>query len=466
MPKGPKAVLFCDTTFRDAHQSLLATRMKTEHMIPIAERHDEAGFYSMEMWGGATFDTCMRFCGDDPWERIRVIRRHLKKTKTQMLLRGQNIVGYRNYADDVLIEFIKKAVYNGIDIFRIFDALNDFRNLEVAIKTVIDEGAHAQGTICYAISPVHTVEHYVSKAKELESMGVHTICIKDMAGMIAPYITHNIVKGMRDQGITLPIDIHCHYTSGMGAMSYIKGVEAGANIVDVAITPMSVQTSQPAIEVMSAAWMGTEWDPGIDMKVCIELADYWKEIRPLYAAFDLAQKYPDAGILTSQVPGGMMSNFLSQLQQANALHRLPEVMAEMPRVQEDFGWPPLVTPSSQIVGTQAVLNVLMGRYKMCPNESKQYMRGYYGRPPAPINEEARKAIIGAEKPITCRPADMLEPELPKAKELVAHVMEKEEDIISAAIYPQVAPKFLEERMAKKIKVDVELAKQSTQFYPV
>lgn len=466
MAKGPKAVLFCDTTFRDAHQSLLATRMKTEHMVPIAERHDEAGFYSMEMWGGATFDTCMRFCGDDPWERLRVIRRHLKKTKTQMLLRGQNVVGYRNYADDVLIEFIKKAVFNGMDIFRCFDALNDYRNLEVAIKTVIDEGAHAQGTICYAISPVHTVEYYVKLAKELESMGVHSICIKDMAGMIAPYITYDIVKGMRDAGITLPINIHCHYTSGMAAMAYIKGVEAGANIVDVAISPMSVQTSQPAIEVMSAAWQGTEWEPGIDMKVCIELAEYWKNIRPLYAAFDLAQKWPDATILTSQVPGGMMSNFLSQLQQANSLHRLPEVLDEMPRVQEDFGWPPLVTPSSQIVGTQAVLNVLMGRYKMCPNETKQYMRGYYGRPPAPINEEARKMIIGDEKPITSRPADNLEPELPKAKEMIAHVMEKEEDIISCAIYPQVAPKFLEERMAKKLQVDIELAKQSTQFYPV
>lgn len=471
MAKGPKAVKICDTTFRDAHQSLLATRMRTEHMVPIAEKHDEAGFYSMEMWGGATFDTCMRFCGDDPWERLRVIRRHLKKTKTQMLLRGQNIVGYRNYADDVLIEFIKRAVYNGMDIFRIFDALNDFRNLEVAIRTVIDEGAHAQGTICYAISPVHTVEYYVNKAKELASMGVHSICIKDMAGMIAPYITYEIVKGMREAGITLPINLHCHYTSGMASMAYLKGIEAGATkegdiIIDCAISPMSVQTSQPAIEVMCAALKGTDYDPDLNMNVLIEIADYWKEIRPLYAEFDLAQKWPDATILISQVPGGMMSNFLSQLRQANALHRLPEVLEEMPRVQEDFGWPPLVTPSSQIVGTQAVLNVLMGRYKMCPNESKQYMRGYYGRPPAPINEEARKMIIGDEKPIECRPADMLEPELPKAKELVAHVMEKPEDIISAALYPQVAPKFLEERMAKKLKVDIELAKQSSEFYPV
>lgn len=466
MAKGPKAVLITDTTFRDAHQSLLATRMRTEHMIPIAEKHDEIGFYSMEMWGGATFDTCMRFCGDDPWERLRVIRRHLKKTKTQMLLRGQNIVGYRNYADDVLTEFIKRAVFNGMDIFRCFDALNDYRNLEVAIKTVLDEGAHAQGTICYAISPVHTVEHYVGKAKELESMGVQSIAIKDMAGIIAPYITYDIVKGMRKAGITVPIQLHCHYTSGMGSMAYMKGVEAGANIIDCAISPMSVQTSQPSIEVMCSAFEGTEFDTGLNLEPMIELADYWKEVRPQYAAFDLAQKYPDAGILVSQVPGGMMSNFLSQLQQANALDRLPDVLKEMPRVQEDFGWPPLVTPSSQIVGSQAVLNVLMGRYKMCTNEVKQYMRGYYGRPPAPINEKARKAIIRDEKPITCRPADKLEPELPKAKEMIAHVMEKEEDVISCAIYPQVAPDFLEERMAKKLKVDVKLAEQSTQFYPV
>ena len=459
-------VLITDTTMRDAHQSLLATRMRTEHMIPIAEKHDEVGFYSMECWGGATFDTCMRFCGDDPWERLKVLRRHLKKTKTQMLLRGQNVVGYRNYADDVLIEFIKKAVANGMDIFRVFDALNDYRNIEVAVKTVIDEGAHAQGTICYAISPVHTVEYYVKLARDLESMGCQSICIKDMAGMIAPYVTYDIVKGVRDAGVKLPIQIHCHYTSGMAAMAYMKGIEAGADIIDCAISPMSCQTSQPAIETMVATFRGTEYDTGLDLKLLTEIAEYWKGVRPHYTEFDLAQKYPDANILISQVPGGMMSNFLSQLSQANALHRLPEVLEEIPRVQEDFGWPPLVTPSSQIVGSQAVLNVLMGRYKMCTNEVKQYMRGYYGRPPAPINEEARKMIIGDEKPIDCRPADMLESELPKAREMCGAIMEKEEDIISCAIYPQVAPKFLEERMAKKLKVDIELAKQSSEFYPV
>ena len=458
-------VKITDTTMRDGHQSLLATRMKTEHILPILEKHDAAGFHSLEVWGGATFDTCMRFCGDDPWERLRVIKRHVK-TPTQMLLRSQNVVGYRHYADDVLVEFIKKAVVNGMDIFRIFDALNDIRNMEKSIETVIKEGGQAQGTVCYAISPVHNLEYYVKMARELEGLGCHSICIKDMAGIIAPYIVYDIVKAMKDAGIKIPIQLHCHYTSGMGAMAYLKAVEAGCDIIDCAISTMANQTSQPAIETMTATFRGTEWDPGMDLKLLTEIADYWKEVRSQYAEFDLSSKWPDANILLSQVPGGMMSNFLSQLQQQNALHRLPEVLKEMPRVQEDFGWPPLVTPSSQIVGTQAVMNVLFGRYKICTNEVKLYMRGYYGRPPAPINEEARKQIIGDEQPITVRPADLLEPELPKAREMCGAVMEKEEDIISCALYPQVAPKFLEDRMAKKLKIDLELAKQGSEFYPV
>jgi oxaloacetate decarboxylase alpha subunit len=407
----------------------------------------------------------MRFCGDDPWERLKVIRRHVK-TPTQMLLRSQNVVGYRHYADDVLVEFIKKAVFNGMDIFRIFDALNDIRNMEKSIETVIQEGGHAQGTVCYAISPVHNLEYYVKMARELEGLGCHSICIKDMAGIIAPYIVYDIVRAMKDAGIKIPIQLHCHYTSGMGAMAYMKAVEAGCDIIDCAISTMANQTSQPAVETMAASFKGTEWDPGMDLKLLTEIADYWKEVRNEYAEFDLSPKWPDANILVSQVPGGMMSNFLSQLQQQDALHRLPEVLEEMPRVQKDFGWPPLVTPSSQIVGTQAVMNVLFGRYKICTNEVKLYMRGYYGRPPAPINEEARKQIIGDEQPITVRPADLLEPELPKAKEMCGDVMEKEEDIISCALYPQVAPKFLEERMAKKLKIDLVLAKQGSEFYPV
>jgi pyruvate/oxaloacetate carboxyltransferase len=458
-------VKITDTTMRDGHQSLLATRMKTEHILPILEKHDAAGFHSLEVWGGATFDTCMRFCGDDPWERLKVIKRHVK-TSTQMLLRSQNVVGYRHYADDVLVEFIKKAVFNGMDIFRIFDALNDIRNMEKSIETVIQEGGHAQGTVCYAISPVHNLKYYVKMARELEGLGCHSICIKDMAGIIAPYIVYDIVRAMKDAGIKIPLQLHCHYTSGMGAMAYMKAVEAGCDIIDCSISTMANQTSQPAVETMAASFKGTEWDPGMDLKLLTEIADYWKEVRKEYAEFDMSPKWPDANILVSQVPGGMMSNFLSQLQQQDALHRLPEVLEEMPRVQEDFGWPPLVTPSSQIVGTQAVMNVLFGRYKICTNEVKLYMRGYYGRPPAPINEEARKQIIGDEQPITVRPADLLEPELPKAKEMCGDVMEKEEDIISCALYPQVAPKFLEERMAKKLKIDLVLAKQGSEFYPV
>lgn len=459
-------VKITDTTMRDAHQSLLATRMRTEHLVPVLEKHDEVGFHSMEVWGGATFDTCMRYCGDDPWERLKVIKRHLKKTPTQMLLRAQNVVGYKHYADDVLVEFIKKAIDNGMDIFRIFDALNDVRNMEKSIETVVKEGAHAQGTMCYAITPVHTVEYYVNLGKQLEELGCHSLCIKDMAGIIPPYVAYDIVKGLKDAGIKIPIQLHCHYTSGMASMAYMKAIEAGCDIIDCAISTMSNQTSQPAVETMAAAFKGTDYETDVNVELCAELAEYWKDVRAEYAEFDMAPKWPDAKVLVYQCPGGMMSNFLSQLKQADALDKLGEVFEEMPRVQEDFGWPPLVTPSSQIVGTQAVMNVLAGRYKMCTNEVKQYMRGYYGRPPAPINEEARKQIIKDEKPIDCRPADLIEPELPKAKELVAPIMEKEEDIISVALYPQVGMKFLEERMAKKLKIDIELAKQGTEFYPV
>ncbi|MDF9406831.1 pyruvate carboxylase subunit B [Pelotomaculum isophthalicicum JI] len=454
-----------DTTLRDGHQSLLATRMRTEHMLPILDKHDAVGFHSLEMWGGATFDTCMRFCGDDPWERLKEIRQRVK-TPLQMLLRGQNVVGYRNYADDVLTEFIKKAVSNGMDIFRIFDALNDTRNMEKAIEVVIDEGAHAQATVVYTISPVHNTEYYVKLAKTLESMGAHSICIKDMAGILAPYPAYEIIKAMKDAGIKIPIQLHCHYTSGMGAMAYLKAIEAGVDVIDCAISTMALQTSQPAIETMCASLAGTGHDPGFDFKILTEIAEYWKKVREQYAEFDVASKSVDTNVMVYQIPGGMMSNFISQLSQQNALHRLPEVLEELPRARQDFGYPPLVTPTSQIVGTQAVMNVLLGRYKVNTSETIQYMRGYYGRSPAPVNEEVRKKIIGDEQPITCRPADMLEPELPAAKELCAAFMEKEEDIISCALYPQVAPKFLEERMAGKLKVDFELAKKGEGTYPV
>ncbi|OPY59199.1 MAG: Methylmalonyl-CoA carboxyltransferase 5S subunit [Pelotomaculum sp. PtaU1.Bin065] len=367
----------------------------------------------------------------------------------------------------MLTEFIKKAVADGMDIFRIFDALNDTRNMEKAVEVVIAEGAHAQATVVYTISPVHNTEYYVELAKTLEKMGAHSICIKDMAGILAPYPAYEIIKAMKDAGIKIPIQLHCHYTSGMGAMTYLKAMEAGVDIIDCAISSMALQTSQPAIETMCASLAGTGYDPGFDLKILTEIAEYWKGIREQYAEFDVASKSVDTNVMIYQIPGGMMSNFISQLSQQNALHRLPEVLEELPRVREDFGYPPLVTPTSQIVGTQAVMNVLLGRYKVNTSETIQYMRGYYGRSPAPINEEVRKMIIGDEQPITCRPADMLEPELPAAKELCAAFMEKEEDIVSCAIYPQVAPKFLEERMAGKLKVDHELAKQGGgAAYPV
>lgn len=437
-----------DTTLRDGHQSLLATRMRTEHILPILEKHDAAGFHSLEMWGGATFDTCMRFCGDDPWERLKEIKSRVK-TPLQMLLRGQNVVGYRNYADDVLTEFIKKAVYNGMDIFRIFDALNDVRNLEKAMEVVIAEGAHAQPTVVYTISPVHNTEYYVKVAKTLESMGAHSISIKDMAGILAPYPAYEVVKAMKDAGIKVPIQLHCHYTSGMGAMAYLKAVEAGVDVIDCAISSMALQTSQPAVETMCAALKGTEYDPGMDLGLLTEISEYWKGVREQYAEFDVASKSVDTNVMIYQIPGGMMSNFISQLSQQNALDRLPEVLEELPRARADFGYPPLVTPTSQIVGTQAVLNVLLGRYKVNTSETTQYMRGYYGQPPAPINEEVRKQIIGDEQPITCRPADMLEPELPAAREQCADMIEKEEDVLSYVLYPQVAPEFFKQRKEKK-----------------
>lgn len=455
-----------DTTLRDGHQSLLATRMKTEHMLPILEEHDAVGFYSLEMWGGATFDTCMRFCGDDPWERLKTIRQRVK-TPLQMLLRGQNVVGYRHYADDVLTEFIKKAVFSGMDIFRIFDALNDIRNMEKAMAVAVAEGAHVQATVVYTVSPVHNTAYYVKLAKALTNMGAHSICIKDMAGILAPYPAYDIVKSMKEAGISIPIHLHCHYTGGMGAVSYMKGIEAGADAIDCAISSMALQTSQPAVETMCVSLAGTEKDPGFDFKLLTKIADYWKNIRAQYGEFDVAPKIVDVKVMAYQIPGGMTSNFISQLSRQNALHRLPEVLEELPRVRADFGYPPLVTPTSQIVGTQAVMNVLLGRYKVNTNETIQYMRGYYGRPPAPVNEEVRRAIIGDEQPISCRPADLLEPELPEAKKLCAGLMEKEEDIISYALYPQVASDFLSDRMAGRLKVDLELARQGEGLtYPV
>lgn len=445
----PKPVKITDTTLRDGHQSLLATRMRIEHMLPILHKIDAIGYHSLEVWGGATFDTCMRFLGEDPWERLRTMKKYLK-TPLQMLLRGQNLVGYKHYADDVVEEFVKKSVINGIDIIRIFDALNDVRNMKKAMEVAKAAGAHVQGTVSYTISPVHTFEHHAAMAKTLEDLGADSICIKDMAGLISPFDAYELISLMKAR-VNIPIQLHCHYTSGMASMAYLKAVEAGVDAIDTAISPLSLGTSQPATETMVAALKGTPYDTGLDLIKLSEIAEYFREVRKHYVEFDVTANTVDANVLMYQIPGGMISNFISQLAQQNALDKLNQVLEEVPKVREDFGYPPLVTPSSQIVGTQAVLNVIGGgRYKMVTNEVKAYMKGLYGQPPAPMNEEVRKKIIGKEEPITCRPADLLEPQLEKAREEIAQYVEKEEDVLSYIMFPQVAKKFFEDRANSKV----------------
>ncbi|NPV69758.1 MAG: oxaloacetate decarboxylase subunit alpha [Firmicutes bacterium] len=460
-----KAVRITDTTLRDAHQSLLATRMKTADMTPVAEKLDAVGFHSLEVWGGATFDTCMRFLNEDPWERLRALRKAFKRTKLQMLLRGQNLVGYRHYADDIVEEFVKRAVANGIDIMRIFDALNDIRNLEKAIEVSKREGAHVQATVCYTISPVHNVEHYVEKAKTLAGLGADSICIKDMAGILYPSDAYEIVRRLKEE-LDIPVQLHCHYTSGMASMSYLKAIEAGCDVVDAAISSMALGTSQPPVESLVAALRGTPYDTGLDLELLAEISDYFKDVRKHYSQFDVAGPTVDTNVLIYQIPGGMVSNFISQLQQQNALDRLREVLQEVPRVRKDLGYPPLVTPSSQIVGSQAVLNVLTGeRYKMVTNEVKAYLKGLYGQPPAPVDEDVRKRVIGDEKPITDRPANHIEPGLEQAKKESANYAESIEDVLSYALFPQVAMKFLQERLAARSKVDYNIVEGAKKEHP-
>jgi len=448
-----------DTTWRDGHQSLLATRMKTEDMLPIAAKMDEVGFYSMEVWGGATFDTCMRFLNEDPWERLAKIKQVLKKTKTQMLLRGQNLVGYKHYADDVVEEFVKRAVAHGMDIFRVFDALNDVRNLQKAMEVAKKEGAHVQATISYTISPVHNLNYFLELTGRLVDLGADSLCIKDMAGILKPYAAFDLVKEIK-QKYDLPVQMHTHYTSGMASMMYLKAIEAGAEMIDTAISSMAMGTSQPATEPLVATLADTPYDTGLDLRLLAEIAEYFKEVRQKYKDVDVYKAGVDTNVLLYQVPGGMLSNFISQLQQQNALDRLPEVLDEIPRVREDLGYPPLVTPTSQIVGTQAMLNVLMGPYKMVTNEVKNYLRGLYGVTPAPVNEQVRQEIIGEEKPITGRPADFIEPQMEQARKEIGIYLQKEEDVLSYAIFPQVAKKFLEERYAAKCKVDFNMAQEN------
>ncbi|AIS52429.1 pyruvate carboxylase subunit B [Thermoanaerobacter kivui] len=461
-------VKITETVLRDAHQSLLATRMSTEEMLPIADKLDKVGYHSIEAWGGATFDACMRFLNEDPWERLRRLKSKIKNTPLQMLLRGQNLLGYKHYPDDIVTKFIEKSIENGIDIIRIFDALNDVRNLEVAIKATKKAGAHAQGTLVYTISPVHNIDHYLKVAKELVQLGVDSICIKDMSGILTPYTAYELVKSLKET-VNVPIQLHSHYTSGMAAMTYLKAIEAGADIIDTAISPLALGTSQPATETMVAVLKGTQYDTGLDMELLSEIAEHFKEVKQSHSKdSDLSMVTGvDTDVLIYQVPGGMLSNLILQLKQQNALHKYEEVLKEIPRVREDLGYPPLVTPMSQMVGTQAALNVITGeRYKMVPKEVKDYVKGLYGRPPAPISEEIKKKIIGNEEVIDVRPADLLKPQFEAIKEEIKEYYEQEEDVLSYALFPQVAKKFFEYRRAQKYKIDATLVNMEYMTYPV
>lgn len=466
MPKraiNKKKVMLTDTSLRDAHQSLLATRMRTEDMLPIAEKLDQVGFWSLEVWGGATFDTCLRFLKEDPWERLRILKKTIKNTRLQMLLRGQNLLGYRHYPDDVLKKFIEKAVDNGMDVFRIFDALNDIRNMEMAIKTVKKHGAIAEGTVCYTTSPVHSNELFVDMAVKLASLGCDTICIKDMAGLLTPTDAFDLVSKMKEK-VEIPIHLHTHETSGMGSMTYLKAIEAGCDIVDTAISPIGSGTSQPPTEPIVAALAGTNYDTGLDLRLLSEIAEYFRQIRKKYRKFESAYTGINTDVLISQIPGGMISNLASQLKEQGALDRMNDVLQEVPRVRKDFGYPPLVTPTSQIVGTQATLNVLTGeRYKVITSETRNYLKGLYGKPAAPIDEAVRKKAIGEEEFITCRPADLLEPELEKLTRELGGKAKGIEDVLSYALFPNIALEFFEERDTGKLKPEpIELGEEKVE----
>ncbi|MGI6227220.1 MAG: sodium-extruding oxaloacetate decarboxylase subunit alpha [Peptococcales bacterium] len=432
-----------DTTLRDGHQSLLATRMKTKDMLPVAEKMDSMGFYSLEVWGGATFDSCMRFLNEDPWERLKALRKVFKNTKLQMLLRGQNLVGYKHYADDVVEAFVAKSAEHGIDIFRIFDALNDVRNMQKAIEEVKKNGKHVQATICYTLGPIYNLEYYLKMGRELKELGADSICIKDMAGILTPYAAYDLVSALKKE-LGLPIQMHTHYTSGMGSMMYLKAIEAGADVVDTANSALALGTSQPATETMVAVLNDAGYETGINLDEVSSLAEYFKDVRKNYDDFDVYKSGVDVNVLRYQVPGGMLSNFISQLSQANAMDKFDAVLQEVPRVREDLGFPPLVTPSSQIVGAQAVLNILAGeRYKMVSNEVKNYMKGLYGQAPGKVNEEIRKKIIGDEKPVTVRPADLIEPQIEAAKQEIGDLAKNQEELLMYILFPQVAKPFLE-----------------------
>ena len=462
-----KPVKIVETVLRDAHQSLIATRMPTEEMLPIIDKMDQVGYYAVECWGGATFDACMRFLHEDPWERLRKLRAGFKNTKLQMLFRGQNILGYNHYADDVVDYFVKKSLDNGIDIIRIFDCLNDLRNLETSVRAANQYNGHAQIALSYTLGDAYTLDYWKDIAKRIEDMGAQSLCIKDMAGLLTPYAAQELVSSLRES-TQLPIDIHTHYTSGVAAMTLLKSVEAGADIIDTASSPFAMGTSQPATEVMVETFKGTPYDTGLDINLLSEIADYFEPYREECLKSGLLNTKVlgvNINTLRYQVPGGMLSNLVSQLKEAHAENRYREVLEEIPRVRKDFGEPPLVTPSSQIVGTQAVMNVLGGeRYKIVPKESKKMMLGEFGQTVSPVNPEVQKKIIGDEKPITCRPADLIKPQLPGYEEAVKDYKQQDEDVLSYALFPAVAKDFFEYRKAQQTGVDMSKASEGS--YPV
>lgn len=464
-----RPVKIVETVLRDAHQSLLATRMTTEQMLPIVEKMDQVGYYAVECWGGATFDSCLRFLKEDPWIRLRKLRDGFKNAKLQMLFRGQNILGYNHYADDVVEYFVQKSISNGIDIIRIFDCLNDIRNLRTAVKASNKEKGHAQVALCYTLGDAYTLEYWKNIAKEIEDMGADSICIKDMAGLLMPYQAEELVSALK-ASTKLPIDLHTHYTSGVASMTYLKAVEAGCDIIDTAMSPLALGTSQPATEVMVETFKGTQYDTGLNQQLLAEVCEYFTPVRE--AALKSGRLNPkmlgvDIKTLQYQVPGGMLSNLLSQLTEAGKEDQFTQVLEEVPRVRKDFGEPPLVTPSSQIVGTQAVLNVISGeRYKMVTKESKKILMGEFGQTVKPFDAEVQKKVIGNETPITCRPADLIPPQLAQFEKECAQWKQQDEDVLSYALFPSVAKEFFEYREAQQTRVDVSVADKENKAYPV
>lgn len=464
-----KPVKIVETVLRDAHQSLLATRMTTEQMLPIIDKMDQVGYFAVECWGGATFDACLRFLKEDPWMRLRKLKAGFKNTKLQMLFRGQNILGYNHYADDVVEYFVQKSLSNGIDIIRIFDCLNDIRNLRTAVKACNREKGHAQVALCYTLGDAYTLDYWKEIARRIEDMGADSICIKDMAGLLIPYQADELVKALKES-TALPIDLHTHYTSGVASMTYLKAVEAGCDIIDTAMSPLALGTSQPATEVMVETFRKTPYDTGFDQNLLADIAAYFQPVREeALKSGRLNPKVLGVNIKTLQyqVPGGMLSNLVGQLKEAGQEDKYQQVLEEVPRVRKDFGEPPLVTPSSQIVGTQAVLNVVSGeRYKMVTKESKKILMGEFGQTVKPFNEEIQKKIIGNEVPITCRPADLIAPQLAQFEKDCAQWKQQQEDVLSYALFPAVAKEYFEYRAAQQTGVDSTVADKENQAYPV